>query len=435
VVCAVIAALAATAMAEDAKPGPKFEFHGFIGGSLFSQDAVFNGYGQQVFFVSKQPNTDKLQFGGDARQTRLNFSLAGPAVFGGAIPKGVAEIDFFSALSNTNAVTTVTTTSNAAGQVTAVATTTANTGPVAVTPRLRVAYAELNWGATILRIGQDNDLVQGSFSPTSVGHIPQSYGYIAGYVGTRHTDLGLFQSMPVGDMKLELALQVQSQIGGTTDTFASVTPGQLTTAEASGIPGLEGRVRLIVPKTADVYLAGHWQQFDRNGVNNSLPVPKFLGDKQYVNMGTVGIKLTPGPLTVQGQGYIGKNLGNGAMTGGVGNTVSNIQGDLHEYGAWGQLGFNLTPTFSAWGFVGTERAYNYNEAIKTLGANVRLANTTFVGMLRYMEGGYAIALEYIHMHTKYGSPQANALVPVNGVLTAQATLDGNQLMLSGMYFF
>ena len=428
VVCAVIAALAATAMAEDAKPGPKFEFHGFIGGSLFSQDAVFNGYGQQVFFVNKQPNTDKLLFGGDARQTRLNFSLAGPAVFGGAIPKGVAEVDFFSALSNVPLQPWA----GSATSPTNAGTSAIVTGPVATTPRLRLAYAELNWGPTILRIGQDNDLVQGSFSPTSVGHIPQSFGYGAGYIGTRHTDLGLFQTMPAGDMKVELAFQVQSQLGGTFDSFQAAG---LTTAEASGVPGLEGRIRLIVPKTADVYVAGHWQQFDRNGVNNTLPVPKFLGTNQYANMGTVGIKLTPGPLTVQGQGYIGKNLGNGAMSGGVGNTVLNTQGDFHEYGAWGQLGFNFTPTFSAWGFVGTERAYNYNEAIKTLGANVRLANTTFVGMLRYMEGGYAVALEYIHMRTKYGSPQATALVPVNGVLTPQVNMDGNQLMLSGMYFF
>lgn len=412
VVCAVIAALAATAMAEEAKPGPKFEFHGFVGGSLFAQDAIFNGYGQQVFFVQKQPNQDKVTFGGDARQTRLNWSLAGPAVFGGAIPKAVAEIDFFSALNT------------AAG----------GTGPVAVAPRLRVAYAELNWGATILRIGQENDLVLGSFSPTSVGHIPQSYGYGAGYFGTRHTDVEIFQTMPAGDMKLEIGFQVQSQIGGTTDTVGTAAGNTLTTAEASGIPGLEGRVRLIVPKLLDVYAAGHWQRFDRNGQDNTLPTGT-RGDSQEVNAGTAGLKVTAGPLTLQGQGYVGKNLGNGAMTGGVGNTVSNTQGDFHEWGAWGQLGFNLTPEFSAWGFVGTERSTNFNDAIATLGSNVRLSNVTFAGMLRYMEGGYAIGLEYLHMHTRYGSPQAGSVVVQNGVLTRQSILDGNQLMLSGMYFF
>ena len=33
------------------------------------------------------------QLGADIRQTRLNFSVRGPAVFGGAVPKGVVEID------------------------------------------------------------------------------------------------------------------------------------------------------------------------------------------------------------------------------------------------------------------------------------------------------------------------------------------------------
>jgi hypothetical protein len=430
VVCAVIAALAATAMAEEAKPGPKFEFHGFIGGSIFEQDAVFNGYGQQIFFVNKQPNQDKLQFGGDARQTRLNFSLAGPAVLGGAIPKGVAEMDFFSALTNATLVTGVTATKTGA-DVTNVTTTTTSTGPIAVTPRLRVAYAELNWGTTIFRIGNENDLVLGSFGPTSVGHIPQSFGYGAGYIGTRHVDAEVLQTMPAGDMKLELGFQVQSQIGGTADSFAATG---MTTAEASGIPGLEARVRLIMPKLADVYVAGHFQQFDRNGQNNTLPTGT-IGDTQYVNAGTIGVKVTPGPLTLQGQAYVGKNLGDGGMTGGVGNAVSNVQHDFHEWGAWGQVGFNLTPEFSAWGFIGTERANNFADAIATLGPNVRLANTTFAGMLRYMEGGYALALEYVHMHTRYGSPQATAPVAVNNVLTPQAQMDGNQLMLSGMYFF
>jgi hypothetical protein len=443
VVCAVIAALAATAMAEEAKPGPKFDFHGFIGGSLWSQDAVFNGFGQQIFFVTKQPNQDKLLFGGDARQTRLNFSLAGPAVFGGAIPKGVAELDFFSALNTTSVVTAVTTTTtqtkNAGGQVTNVTVTTTATsnpsitGPVAVAPRLRVCYAELNWGSTIFRMGQDNDLVLGSFAPTSVGHIPQSYGYGAGYFGTRHLDAEVFYTAPAGDMRVELALQVMSQLGGLADPFAG---GGVTTAEASGIPAVEGRVRIFKPRLFDAYVVGHFQQFDRNGQDNSLVVPARWGDKQYVNAGSVGLKVTPGPLTLQGQAYVGKNLGNGAMTGGVGNVVSNVQGDFHEWGAWGQLGFNLTPEFSAWGFAGTERSANFNDAITNLGPNVRLANVTFAGMLRYMDGGYAFGLEFIHMHTRYGSPQQTALVgPDSAHLLRTSGLDGNQLMLSGMYFF
>jgi hypothetical protein len=96
----------------------------------------------------------------------------------------------------------------------------------------------------------------------------------------------------------------------------------------------------------------------------------------------------------------------------------------------------MTPEFSAWAFVGTERFINYRDAVAAFSSAtnpasaVRLANVTFAGMLRYMEGGYALALEYVHMHTKYASPQATSRIAApNGIL------DGNQLMLSGFYFF
>jgi hypothetical protein len=431
--------MAATAMAEEAKSGPKFEFHGFIGGSLFAQDAVFNGYGQQIFHLTKQPNQDKIILGGDARQTRLNFSLAGPTVFGGAVPKGVVELDFFSALSNTTLVTSVTPTGN---PVTSVATTTTTTGPVAVTPRLRLSYAELNWGSTIFRMGQDNDLVNGTFGVTSVGHIPQTYAYSAGQLGTRHLDAEVFQTLPVGDMKLELALQVQSSIQlANTDVFN----GQMSSAESSGLPGLESRIRLVVPKMLDVFVAGHWNSIDRNGQNNATNIALSRGDKQQIVAGQVGAKITAGPLTLQGQGYVGKNLS--FETAGLGQTVGVNQGDVHEWGAWGQLGFNVTPQFSAWAFLGTEKD-NYKDAIAnfntvlaagtaaTAANSARLQNVTFAGMLRYMDGGYALGLEWVHMHTKYGRPLNDAKVgSTSASLTNRAELDGNQLMLSGMYFF
>jgi hypothetical protein len=406
--------MAATAMAEEAKPGPKFEFHGFVGGSLFAQDAIFaGGYGQQVIYgVSKQPNQDKLIFGGDARQTRLNFSLAGPTVFGGAVPKGVFEFDFMSAL-NSPAASTTAGTAGSAGA----------TGTIPVLPRLRLTYAELNWGATIFRFGQENDLIGGSFSATSVGHIPQSYAYGAGYLSTRHIMAEVFETVPVGAMKAELALQVQAPIGGTPDLFSG-----LNTAESSGIPGFEARARVYVPKLADVYAVGHWSRRDRNGQDNTLNSGTF-GEKQDIVAGSAGVKFTPGPLTIQGQAYVGKNLQE--FAGGLGQTVANNKGDAHEYGAWGQVGLNLTPEFSAWGFVGTERFTNYRDAAATFtGATTRLANVTFAGMLRYMDGGYALGLEAVHMRTTFAGVQAASRIAApNGVL------DGNQLMLSGMYFF
>jgi hypothetical protein len=411
-VCAVLAALAATATAaEEAKPAPKFEFHGFVGGSLFAQDAVFNNNGQQIFFVERTPNTDRLYFGGDARQTRLNLSLAGSKILGGATPKAVAEIDFFGTPGN-----------NATN----------------VTPRLRLSYGELNWGDTIFRAGQFNMLLLGTFGATSVGHIPQSYAYNAGYLGGRTIGFEGTHSHSVGDMKVEGSLQILRPGQGVLTASGAPADGaevtRLTFAESSGVPALQARLRLVKAKLLDVYLVGHWNQVDRNGVDNNKPgVRAALGDTQTIVAGSVGVKVTAGPLTVQGQGYVGKNLAE--FTAALGQFVRTQDRDLHEWGAWGQAGYNLTPEFSAWAFLGTCHP-NYGEVEDLAGAgaftraSAKLQNVTTAAMLRYMEGGYALALEYVHMRTKYlVPPAASAARSPNGVL------NGNQLMFSGMYFF
>jgi len=116
-----------------------FAFHGYIAGSMYWQDQqIAPSNGQQAWFVTSQANAHKQLFGGDVRTSRLNFSLAGPKVLWGGTPKGVVEFDF----------------SNNAGPGTF--------GDVSVLPRLRLAYAELIWGNTAIRFGQDHQLLIGS---------------------------------------------------------------------------------------------------------------------------------------------------------------------------------------------------------------------------------------------------------------------------------
>ena len=425
---------AGASVAAPAAPAPapkselKFEFHGFVGGSLFMQDAQFNGYGEQVNHVVRQPKQDKLTFGGDARQTRLTFSLAGPKVFGGATPKAVAEIDFFSALNGGTTAPPV-------------------TGVIAVAPRLRLAYAELNWGATIIRFGNDTDLIT-TFSPASVGHLPQSFGYSAGLLGTRHMVFDVFQTIPVGALKLELAGQAQNPTHNAADGDPFVQ--NVSRAESSGIPAFEARARVLSPGLFEVYAAGHWGSVDRNGADATIPASASpaasrFGESLNVVIGDVGAKVTMGPLTVQGQAYAGKNVQSeaaptilAAVPVAPSAAAPRAGGDVHEWGAWGQVGFNLTPEFSAWGFIGTEKL-NYAEAIANYagaaGTGARLQNVTTAGMLRYMDGGYALALEYVHMHTKYSGKGPSAGTAAQPGPAPNGVLDGNQLMLSGYYFF
>src|ERR1035437_5610858 len=79
-----------------APPAFEFALHGFVSGSLFMQDSPTGiNSGQDALWASGRYDTDKLVLGGDVRQTRLNFSVKGPQVLGGATPKGVVEADFF----------------------------------------------------------------------------------------------------------------------------------------------------------------------------------------------------------------------------------------------------------------------------------------------------------------------------------------------------
>jgi hypothetical protein len=404
--CAVILGAASAAAAQE---GPKFELHGFVGGSLYAQDAVFNDFGQKVFFVTKTPNSDRTIFGADVRQTRLNFSVAGPRILHGAIPKAVVEIDWFGPTNLASSTTT-----NADGTVTVNQTSTADYNLV---PRLRLAYAELAWSPVVIRVGQDTVLLAGFF-PATVGHIANPFALGAGLLFSREQMVEIFYTARADDTRIELAVQVMKP---TSNASKLDVTGQ-SYAESSGLPGVEGRVRLIVPKLVEAYVAGHWNSIDRNGMGNTVALPAGFTSRQTVAAGNVGAKLTLGPLTVQGQAYVGNNIGYQSNF----DSVPGIsQGDLHEWGAWGQVGYNITPELSAWAFIGTTHP-NYDEA-KALRA--KLQNTTTHAMLRYQQGGYAIGLEGLHMITHYASNPANSEASKGGVL------EGNQLMLSGMYFF
>src|SRR5512146_1054803 len=129
----LLLAWASASFAQGTPPPPqfKFELHGFVSGTLYVQDANLSGNGQNALgwalpasaTVPNPPTQDRLAFSGDVRQSRFNMSLAGPAVLGGATPKGVFELDFFGNFGS------------------------GAFGDVSLTPRMRLAYGELNWGA------------------------------------------------------------------------------------------------------------------------------------------------------------------------------------------------------------------------------------------------------------------------------------------------
>jgi hypothetical protein len=135
------------------------------------------------------------------------------------------------------------------------------TGDVSIIPRLRHAYAELNWGNTAIRIGQDHELVIGSSpwappaGPTSVAHIGYPLVYEAGAVGWREPSIAVYQKIPDvfgqgGNLEFA-AMVLRSQwrapvlnVYGPGSTAASPPVGQVpdwstatSAGEPSGLPG------------------------------------------------------------------------------------------------------------------------------------------------------------------------------------------------------
>lgn len=447
---------AGTLAAEEEKPAPTLTFamHGFVSGSVYTQDASLGpSEGQQALFTNaqtatlKQPNQDRMILGGDVRQSRFNFSVAGPNLpgFGNAVPRGVLEIDFFGGFGS------------------------GNYGDVSLSPRLRLAYAELDWGGgNRIQFGQNLDLIF-TIAPASLAHIAFPYSYGAGNIGWRRP--GIFGWHTIGDKKglnFEFAWEVgRSQwtdSGATACTVSGATasgtaspacasgaingigqntvgvggdPYGFSLGEASGLPAVEARAMLSSGSDWQIFTTGHWQRADRTGVGAG-PTTNAIGVSSDIDTVALnaGAKMKAGPLSLAAIGFVGKNLA--PLVGQFLQFQGNGFGDVHDKGGWVQAGLNFTKQLSLWGFVGCELP---NEAEAITAGFTKLRNITTTGMLQYRDSvkvnniasDYAIAFEWIHYNTRTRTYSATA--PGGFDPTLSGDIGGNQWIVSGNYYF
>ncbi len=371
-------------------PAFVFELHGFVSTTGFFQDAPFNSYGQKALFVGGKYEADKPVFGFDIRQTRLNFSVKGPQIMGGATPKAVVEFDMFGIDEVTVGATSV-------------------YGDVSILPRIRVAYVELAWANTTLQIGQQNMLTIGAI-PQSLRGIAFPMTYAAGTVGWRAPGVWGWHTFGT-DTKLEIAWSVQRSQWA---NGSGLSPGGINAGYSSGLPAFEGRAR-VFNKMFDIWLSGHWQTIDRNGPG-VIAVPTPNTDMQTI-LGTVGTKFNLGPVALSGSAWYGKNAG--PLLGNIIQfTPLTYQGNIFGYGAWGQAGVNVTKSLSAWFTYGIDHP-QYADIFAT--GNFRMRNQNMVGMVRWQEGGFMMGMEWLYTRTtdsRFADP-----------------LTGNQISLSANYYF
>lgn len=425
-VAASVLALAFTAAPARAADEFKFEMHGFITGSMFMQDQQFAGaQGQGLLLDAPTPLNNAPYKGnavtvpagratdsgtylmGDIRQSRFIFAVTGPKAFG-ATPKAYIEGDFLggsgSALFWESWV-----------------------------PRMRQAYAELNWGNTVFQAGQYSAQLLLAQIPNSVAHIANPPTFGAGTVGWRPMGFRILHSIPLDGLKLELAAEVVHS------RWADPVPGTaLDTVgfgTASGMPQLVGRVK-AEGKAGELawtgYVAASYESVNLKGFGSILPNGVTLAD------GTVKTSVSPyvaevggffkyNPITLAFNVYTGS--GTSAMAGAL---LQN--GMIGDTGYWVQLGVNATPEFSIWGIFGAEtldKTDITNWAAVYANAAPKSDNQMFGGQLRYQQGGYAFALEYYRYATKYlavTTASPNTSYP-------DTTTNASQFILTGAYFF
>ncbi len=413
--------------AAPSKPVFTFAFHGFAGVTLFAQDAQTKvAEGQLAMWAfpqqngaapaaigGKQPNTDRTIFNGDIRQTRLNFSAAGPQIWAGATPKAVIELDLAGGYGS------------------------GNYGDISLVPRVRLGYVELDWGPHRLLFGQQNDLTL-PFVSYSLSHLAFPLSFATGLVGWRrpgvfgyHTVAGertggfLELAWEIGAPHWGIGNNIGAQAASTAASPAAAGAGDrfgFNSGEASGVPVVEGRVLVGHGTSYQLYATGHYGRLDRSGADASSSA--LVRDLDVVALQTGGRAMT-GPLTLQFQAFTGKNLAQ--LTGEFLQFQPAAVGDVHEYGAYVQAGFNFTPEWSIWGMIGTDKINQADAAaahavLSTFGVHQNVVSQAFV---QYRLDKLGLSLEWTHFHTKtFGSTPS-----------LDANLDANQVAFNTIYFF
>jgi hypothetical protein len=432
---------------------------GVISGSMFLQDLpARSGNGGGFIFGGINLTTDKWFLGGDVRQSQLLFSVRGPQVLGGALPNGVIEFDLLGGnqIATVPGALVVVPVRDAMmmpiGSAVVSSFTSSPQGDESVLPRVRLAYAELNWGMgeDVLRIGQFHNLLLPMIA-ASGSHIGTPLGYGAGQLGWRAPGITYLHKFMLSETtSLTAGLQVNRnswidnvpvcapmQIPGPTPN--NCVPSGVSLGEASTLPQVEARVvvsgppapspfPMYAPNAWQVHLVGHWDQKDLSGVGAGPAAG--MTDTLTTFVAEAGFKVTFGPVLLAGNGWYGQNAG--GLFGHIVQMQAPGLPDVTGFGAWGQLGFSFTKNLSLWGFGGIDKP---NETEARNASFVFLQNMQIAAMLSYVDGPLVLALEYLRATTDTAIPGVMATATMPGTGPGTLSTSANQIAATLAYFF
>lgn len=357
---------------------------GFISASAFMQDQDFKfSNGQNAEWAISDFNNGKWIKGFDVRNTRMTFVFNGPGLKKGWKMGGVLEFDFFGGYNGVSVVS--------------------EQQPLL---RLRMAYMDFIKNRLRIRFGQAWTPMFGTV-PVSLSHVAFPLGYgSAGFIGWRFPGIYAYYGLNSQDSNVKFRLD------GAIFNGAWAGPGNLNnygTAGNFGLPQMELKLNAIGEKW-NLYAVVHYDKKDLKDCSCS--------DTEYLT-GTafeIGGKIKFGGFFLQGNGYMGKNIGQqlGAMV-----QVQPGNTDLSSVGGWLQLGYNFTKNWGVFGFYGFEDI-DKEEALAAF-ENPRTKHGLYNIMIKYSEGPMGLGIEFLHSDLTSGKDDE--------------ITSGNQISLSGMYKF
>jgi hypothetical protein len=357
---------------------------GFVAATLFTQDANFTfGNGQNAQFPSTEFDKDEYTWGGDVRNTRVTLDWKGPAV-GDMNFAGLVEVDFFGGFNGTGAFS--------------------DEQP---NPRLRLAYADMNFGKSTIRIGQFWSPMFGNV-PASPTHVAFPLGYgSAGTVGWRYPGVGYYYNFGGEGIKTKLSLAVMR--GSWSGPIDNNGPGE------AGTPQVEARLDFS-GKNWNVYVVGHYDEKDLSGPGTSFP----SGQKDSLSGEALaaGAKFTIGAFTLQGNAYSGSAIG---------QQFAHITqfGDISGWGGWLQGSFKVGSNWSLNAFYGLDDPKD-KDVIAS--GNNRVKNEQMAVSAIYTKGPYLFGVEWMNDDLTY-------CTAVTETTCVKDSREGNQLSFSAWYKF
>jgi hypothetical protein len=404
-------------------------------GGFVKLDYAYNSsnFGPNGFFTnSRSPKNDSVEGQKDqstfsARSSRLWFRSSGPTLLG-AKSTALLELDF------TNSPVY-----GASGV--------ANTESFNATPRLRHAWANLDWGNTQLLFGQSGE----NFSVFTGNTVDFNAGIQAGFGnGSRVPQVRLTQKVDLStdnSLKLVLALEQPFQtnfnanntniaagnaVGGAGDSwgaqpnvvgqafFVSKALGtspiqygfgqQNFTAGFFGLYGNQHALGQKNDKTIDSWGAGFY---------TFVPILASSDGKKRANT-----------LTFEAQTYLAANV-NGATAYQYTGTAGSLNA-AKGFGAAGHLIYYPTDQLSISGGYGRRQAYKYAD-YSNISNFEKYNQTYFVNAYYDLNAAVRVATEYQRLDTKYG----NVTNPATATATSGKSTDGNTNIarVACYYFF